>query len=441
MKSFITSILFLIILFSGVVYSQQTPKSAFVVNSVANTLSVVNLENHTVIEDTLSPGQGSNPNHLVLRNGRGYVVNSGINDIMVFDIPTLKEVSRIALPNGSNPWAMEFINDSLAAVSYFLTDSVALVNVKSGKIIKTVRVGISPEGLKFHNGKLYVANTGFVAFGVPYEVGKVSVIDPVTFTVVDSIRVGINPQNFDVDSKGNLLVACTGDYSSIMGEIDIIDATADTIISKLQTNVFVKSVSVNSADKGYLAVLTPSFQAGVIVYDFNQNDFEKDESQMLPGGEIVNFDSEDNAYLLDPGDWASTGILRVFSPEHQELHSYPVNIGPIYVSIYEPEASAISGLNQPVPEDFILLQNYPNPFNPSTNIAFYLPMSQQVSLEIFNVLGQKIRTLFSGFLPAGSHNYRWNGRNDQGKKVPAGVYFYRLQSSEKEMTKKMQLMN
>jgi len=152
---------------------------------------------------------------------------------------------------------------------------------------------------------------------------------------------------------------------------------------------------------------------------------------MLPGGEIVNFDSEDNAYLLDPGDWASTGILRVFSPEHQELHSYPVNIGPIYVSIYEPEASAISGLNQPVPEDFILLQNYPNPFN----------MSQQVSLEIFNVLGQKIRTLFSGFLPAGSHNYRWNGRNDQGKKVPAGVYFYRLQSSEKEMTKKMQLMN
>jgi len=234
MKSFITSILFLIILFSGVVYSQQTPKSAFVVNSVANTLSVVNLENHTVIEDTLSPGQGSNPNHLVLRNGRGYVVNSGINDIMVFDIPTLKEVSRIALPNGSNPWAMEFINDSLAAVSYFLTDSVALVNVKSGKIIKTVRVGISPEGLKFHNGKLYVANTGFVAFGVPYEVGKVSVIDPVTFTVVDSIRVGINPQNFDVDSKGNLLVACTGDYSSIKGEIDIIDATADTIISKLQ---------------------------------------------------------------------------------------------------------------------------------------------------------------------------------------------------------------
>ncbi len=84
--------------------------------------------------------------------------------------------------------------------------------------------------------------------------------------------------------------------------------------------------------------------------------------------------------------------------------------------------------------------NYPNPFNPTTTISFSLKESGPVAINIYNILGQKVKTLHSGDTPAGRHNLTWNGKDDSNKDVASGVYFYKMQSREYTNTRKMILM-
>jgi len=84
--------------------------------------------------------------------------------------------------------------------------------------------------------------------------------------------------------------------------------------------------------------------------------------------------------------------------------------------------------------------NYPNPFNPSTTINFSIPDDATVDLAIFNVKGQKVKTLVNGILPAGQHKVEWNGKDDNEISVASGIYFYTLQSGEYQAMKKMILM-
>jgi len=81
-----------------------------------------------------------------------------------------------------------------------------------------------------------------------------------------------------------------------------------------------------------------------------------------------------------------------------------------------------------VPQVFALYANYPNPFNPSTTIRYQVPHDAEVRLEIYDVLGQKVRRLVSEVQPAGYHRVVWDSRDDARQFAAAGVYFYRLQA-------------
>ena len=88
----------------------------------------------------------------------------------------------------------------------------------------------------------------------------------------------------------------------------------------------------------------------------------------------------------------------------------------------------------------MLRQNYPNPFNPSTTISYNIPSSMEVSLEIYNVKGQLVRTLESGVRPAGEHYVVWNGTDNSDRAVGSGVYFYKLSTESHNELKKMLLV-
>jgi hypothetical protein len=95
------------------------------------------------------------------------------------------------------------------------------------------------------------------------------------------------------------------------------------------------------------------------------------------------------------------------------------------------------------PADFrySLSQNYPNPFNPTTTISYTLKERSRVSLRIYNVAGQLIRTLVNGTKTPGEvHTATWDGRNDTGQSVSSGVYFYKLVAGSYVQTKKMVLL-
>jgi predicted outer membrane repeat protein len=91
------------------------------------------------------------------------------------------------------------------------------------------------------------------------------------------------------------------------------------------------------------------------------------------------------------------------------------------------------------PEIF-LHQNYPNPFNPSTTINYSLKENANVSLNIYNIKGQKVKQLVSEQLSAGQHSVVWNGKDNNGKSVSSGIYFYKLKAGDFQKVKKMILM-
>ena len=92
------------------------------------------------------------------------------------------------------------------------------------------------------------------------------------------------------------------------------------------------------------------------------------------------------------------------------------------------------------PKEFALNQNYPNPFNPTTEISFSMEQTADVSLTVFNMLGQSVRVLENASLEAGTHSYKWDGRDELGQSVSTGVYLYTLTDGTKSITKKMALM-
>jgi len=107
----------------------------------------------------------------------------------------------------------------------------------------------------------------------------------------------------------------------------------------------------------------------------------------------------------------------------------PNVICPVSLSV---EPTGIDESFTSIPDKFILYQNFPNPFNPNTNIRFGLPNACRVKLVLYNILGQKIYTIFDGSKQAGYHLVQF-----EGSKFASGVYYFRLETDKFVTVKKM----
>jgi len=136
-----------------------------------------------------------------------------------------------------------------------------------------------------------------------------------------------------------------------------------------------------------------------------------------------------NAQLLTGGhDGLPVGDLN-WNPELRAQYVWPSTVEPIITGIKE-NADRL-------PKDFQLEQNYPNPFNPSTTIAYSLSSAGYVKLAVYNVLGQKIKALVEGIQSAQSHKAQWDGTNEIGELMAAGIYYYKLEHKNSSFIKKM----
>jgi tetrahydromethanopterin S-methyltransferase subunit B len=148
------------------------------------------------------------------------------------------------------------------------------------------------------------------------------------------------------------------------------------------------------------------------------------------------------------------GELTVAMAGLTELKS--ATIGSITMNVIDNEATAVlSGdmkvnannsrdMNtldiKQIPEVFKLANNYPNPFNPTTTIGYQLPENNKVVVNIYDMLGNKIRTLVNENKTAGYYSVVWNGLNDNGARISSGTYFYHIQAGTHNSTKKMLLI-
>ena len=128
--------------------------------------------------------------------------------------------------------------------------------------------------------------------------------------------------------------------------------------------------------------------------------------------------------------WKVKADDGAFKSEWSEIRSFTVDTT-IVVGIEDKKV---------LPVRYKLYVNYPNPFNPYTNIKFDIPVQSDVTLKIYNILGQEVKTLLSEKLAPGSYKKLWDGRNDIGLKVASGLYFYRIKAGKFIDTKKMVLL-
>ncbi len=91
-------------------------------------------------------------------------------------------------------------------------------------------------------------------------------------------------------------------------------------------------------------------------------------------------------------------------------------------------------------DNVVTMTAFPNPFNPTTTIAFSIPTDSRVTLDVFNIRGQKVRTLLDERMERGEHSVQWTGDDDNGKPCSSGVYLYRMKAGETTKTSRMLLM-
>ena len=157
----------------------------------------------------------------------------------------------------------------------------------------------------------------------------------------------------------------------------------------------------------------------------------------------------DDVGVIEWGEWQSADILpqNIINPNDYYYIQFKTDTEVANPSFtytetnYSSESTLIE--NEPftqLPQTFQLYQNYPNPFNPMTTISYQLAETMQIDISIYNIMGQLVKTLVNEEQEAGYHTIVWDGKNQDDKPLPSGVYLYRIKSDDYQDTKKMLIM-
>jgi len=146
---------------------------------------------------------------------------------------------------------------------------------------------------------------------------------------------------------------------------------------------------------------------------------------------------------IDSTFWPPTGRL-LFSRADSKTF-FPrgplTNTGtPFCFFVGQTDVREIPGSEDSRPTEFTLSQNYPNPFNPDTYIKFELARASHVKIDIFNIVGQKVKTLVDEEMQPGRYVADWDSKDEQGNSVSSGIYFYRMEVDNFSDMKKMLLV-
>ncbi|MGD1046948.1 MAG: putative Ig domain-containing protein [Bacteroidota bacterium] len=183
-------------------------------------------------------------------------------------------------------------------------------------------------------------------------------------------------------------------------------------------------------------------------------------------GHLYNYQVPDSTFIDDDGNNTLTYIATLsngnplpawlsFNPVTRTFSGTPTAASTISIKVTAIDTakasvsctfniiSVLTGVKQDenkIPKNFNLDQNYPNPFNPNTTIHYSLAKSSFVKLAIYNLLGQKIRTLQNTFQAAGEYSLVWDATDDKSRQMSSGAYFYRFQAGNMTLQKKMLLL-
>ncbi|MCP4584020.1 MAG: T9SS type A sorting domain-containing protein, partial [candidate division Zixibacteria bacterium] len=217
--------------------------------------------------------------------------------------------------------------------------------------------------------------------------------------------------NSDVDDGYTYLISPTFDLTDKETMIQYALWYTNFAGDNPQSDVFITYISDDNGESWIEAEeIGPQSETGWHIHSFAVNNLITPNDQVR-----IRFEASD----LGGGSVVEAGIDAF---EIIEMDCGPTSVQP--------------GVNEnQIPLQYALRGCYPNPFNATTNISYELPATGQVTLEIFNVMGQKVTTLINGSVEAGRHNISWDASS-----FTSGIYFYKLEAGDRTFTKRMTLL-
>lgn len=338
-------------------------------------------------------------------------------------------------------------------------DEATLIKIESGA---------EQAGIDFQLPK-FTSRAGTIAGVVTSEPDSNSTEpgSPLAGAIVFAIPVSPGPAHFDItDALGNYRITrlVPGDYvvlawarghlvefyddASHWRDAKLVTAVANQVVEGIDFDLQrtqqgpyrIRGVVRRKQGSDHSLASAASLN-GLVVYAYNEaglaasaltdgdGGFSIDE---VPAGDYklkINGAGYEDAYY-GGSDEQSAQVVSISSGRSQEN---------IEIEIEETITSVDAG-ESALPESFFLEQNYPNPFNPQTTIRFALPADSDVKLLVYNLIGQRVRTLVNKTMKAGTHQVQWNGRGDDGVRVASGIYLLRFEAGDAVQTRRMILM-
>jgi YVTN family beta-propeller protein len=395
----------------------QDGSRIYVTNSGSNDISVIDTETATVA-DIISVDSTPWGAAMVPDGSKVYVANKDDNTVSV--ISTVSNIVINTLAVETEPWGVA-VNPSgtKAYVANSSSGTVSVIDINSDVVIATIPVGSGPHWLACtHDGNyMYVTNS---------ESATVSVINTGSDSVIQTIPVEANPEGIAVFPDGNEVYVAT-----------------DSTVNVINTSDYsVSIVSLPDPHPPYSHKLIPlvisdptsRFEgritgAGVPIKNAL---IRVVQSEVEKGNTTTNTAGDYSVYNLRSGSYD----IEVSAPDFysQTISNQIANTGNTTIVNFDLISTGIA-LEKKIPTEFSLAQNFPNPFNPTTVISWQLAISSDVDLSVYNLLGQKVATLVSGKMPAGYHEFEFNGQN-----FSSGVYLYRIEAGAWSDVKKMVLL-
>jgi YVTN family beta-propeller protein len=340
-------------------------------------------------------------------------------------------------------------NRAYVALSNLGSDGqLAVVNTDDDSIVTYVPVGADPWGVATFGNRVYVTNNVWWANGDP---ATVLVIDKGTNMILDTIYVGKNPNCINVDPSSAKAYVTNG--NSLSRSVSVINTGTNSVVATIQIpNGQPSGVAINN-NCAYVPKIIDNMPGTVEVINTTSDSIV----QSIPVGRdpigvavynqyvFITNNSSNTVTIIDTASNTLVGTLNVGN------HPFGIAVDPMSNKVYVGNQSdrTISIIDCPtsvetttelVPKEYALRQNYPNPFNPETGIEFVLSKDCYVEISIYNLMGQKVRTLLSEYQTAGEKKTVWDGKDDRGNDLASGIYFYRLQAGDFSQTKKMVLL-
>jgi photosystem II stability/assembly factor-like uncharacterized protein len=237
---------------------------------------------------------------------------------------------------------------------------------------------------------------------------------------------------YTISSAGNLAVQASG--TDLASNITFLNRTYT--VSPLTKNVSFSNYTLSGDGDGYLILskadptqVPPTWKQIGSALDLSVTG---DHSGLIAG---INY--RDLFLANSDFDESKIGIYE-YQTDHWEYIGGHGKNGKVSATIHGGKIAVFYNPDQTsVPREFSLSQNYPNPFNPTTTLRYNVAAQGKVTMKVYNILGQEVRTLVNAVKEPGYYEVMWDGRSDRGAEVSSGMYFYRMEAGKFILTKKM----